>query len=182
MQPQEAIFRLSTIQDASILFEKDETFRAFQQEIRNWRWEPLQEAANSYASQTLVELSETILRLLGALQFQKTVTLIQRIIHHVLPNVTRAIAVQRGMIIRNHYVQQVQETLGVNSLWTRFYMQAAGVPIHEEASSIEARSIAALRLYQETVRLLQPVLHPEHRETIEVLLRMVDQCLDEQVT
>src|SRR5712692_6266250 len=153
--PQEAIFRLSTIQDARILLDKQGTFRAFQQETRNWRWEPLQATANHYASQVIVELSETILRTLGALQLQKTVMLVQRILLHILPGVTRAIAVQRGMLIRgNNYLQQVQETLGIDSAWTRFYMQAAGMAVNGLPLPIEARSIAALRLYQETVRLL----------------------------
>lgn len=181
--PQEAIFRLSTIRDAHILLDKDETFRAFQQETLHWRWEPLQEAANRYASQVIVELSETILRTLGALQFQRTVMLVQRIILHILPGVTKAIAVQRGILIQgNNYLQQVQETLGVNSVWTRSYMHAAGMAVDGVSTTIEARSIAAIRLYQETVRLLQPHLLPEHRETVEVLTTMVDQMLDEKIT
>lgn len=60
-------------------------------------------------------------------------------------------------------------------------MQAAGVAIDGISTSVEARSIAALRLYQETVRLLRPHLLPEHRETVEVLMNMVDLQLDEQV-
>jgi predicted nucleotidyltransferase len=181
--PQEAIFRLSTIQDARILLDKDGTFRAFQQEARNWQWEPLQEAANRYASQVIVELSETILRTLGALQFQRKVMLVQRVILHILPGVTKAIAVQRGILIRgNNYLQQVQETVGVDSVWTRTYMDAAGMAVGGIPNTTEARSIAALRLYQETVRLLQPHLLPEHRETIEVLTTLVDQMLDEKIT
>jgi len=181
--PQEAIFRLSTIQDARILLDKQGTFRAFQQEARNWRWEPLQAAANRYASQVIVELSETILRTFGALQSQKIVMLVQRILLHILPGVTRAIAVQRGMLIRgNNYLQQVQETLGMDSAWTRYYMQAAGIAVDGLPPSIEARSIAALRLYQETVSELFPHLLPEHRETVEVLMNMIDQRLDEKVT
>ncbi len=181
--PQEAIFRLSTIQDAHILLDKEGTFRAFQQEVRNWRWEPLQEAANRYASQVIVDLSETILRTLGALQAHRTVMLVQRIIHHILPNVTRAIAVQRGILIKgNSYLQQVQEALGIDSAWTRYYMQAAGIGSDGLPSPIEARSIAAIRLYQETVQLLQPYLLSEQRETVEGLLRMVDQIVDEKIT
>jgi predicted nucleotidyltransferase len=178
-QPQEAIFRITTLQDALILVDKEGVFQAFQQELRTWRWAPLQDAANRYASQQLVELSETILRLLRALRFGDTVTMIQRIMHHILPTVTETVAVQRGLLIRNRYVQHVQESVGVDSLWTKLYMHAAGVPLHEESLDLEARSQAALRLYQETVRLLYPALLTEHRETIDVLLGMVDQQLDE---
>src|SRR6266550_1500094 len=67
--PQEAIFRVSTIRQAHILLEKEGTFRAFQQEtLDNWKWEPLQLAANAYASQLLLEQSEIILKILGALR------------------------------------------------------------------------------------------------------------------
>ncbi len=180
--PQEALFRVSTIREARILLDKEGTFAAFQQEAHNWCWEVLQEAANRYVSQSMVELSETILRMLGALQFHRTVMLVQRIIHHVLPAVTRALAIQQGMLVKgNNYVQQVQETLGMDSLWTCLYMQAAGVALHGEPTTIEARAIAALRLYQETIRLLQPALLAEHQETIKDLLRRVDQRLNEQI-
>jgi predicted nucleotidyltransferase len=181
-QPQEAIFRITTLQDAIILIDKEGIFQAFQQELRDWSWEPLQERANRYVSQQLVELSETILRLLGALHVGDMVTQVQRIVHHILPTVTEAIAVQQGLLIRNHYVQQVQTFLGVDSRWTQLYMHAAGVPLSGESLALEARSRAAIRLYQETVRLLQRALLPEHQETIDVLLRMVDQQLDEQIT
>lgn len=181
--PQEAIFRLSTIQDARILLDKYGTFQAFQQETRNWRWEPLQASANHYAGQILVELSETVLRILRALQFQRATMLTQRILLHVLPGVTNAMAVQRGMLIRgNNYLQQVQETLGVDSVWTRSYMQAAGIAIEGAPSTIEARGLAALQLYRETARLLHPHLLPEHRETVEILMTIVDQRLDTKIT
>jgi predicted nucleotidyltransferase len=179
LQPQEAIFRVTTLQDALILVDKEGIFQTFQHELRSWRWEPLQDAANCYASQQLVELSETILRLLRALHFEDMVTQVQRIVHHVLPTVTDAVAVQGGLLMRNRYVQRVQEAIGADSLWTRLYMHAAGAPLHEESLALDARSRAAIRLYQETVRLLQSALVPEHRTTIDVLLRLVDQQLHE---
>lgn len=180
--PQEAIFRISTIRNAQILLDKNGIFRLFQQETLKWQWEPLQEAANHYASQVIVELSETVLRTLGALQFHRTVMLVQRIIHHILPGVAKAIAVQRGILIKgNNYLQQVQETLGFDSAWTRYYMHAAGLVVDGVPNTIEARSIAALRLYQETVRLLQPHLLLEHRETVKILMSVVDYTLDEKI-
>lgn len=174
LQPQEAIFRITTLQDALILIDKESVFQAFQQELRSWRWEPLQEAANRYASQQLVELSETVLRLLRALRFGDTLMQIQRIIHHILPTVTEAVAVQRGLLIRNRYVQRVQEAVGVDSRWTHLYMHAAGVPLQGESLSLEVRSRAALGLYQETVQLLWHALLPEHQATIDQLLWMVN--------
>jgi predicted nucleotidyltransferase len=181
--PQEAIFRISTIQDAHILLDKEGVFRAFQQEALHWRWEPLQEAANRYASQVIVELSETVLRTLGALQLQRTTMLVQRIILHILPGVTKALVVQRGIILRgSNTLQRLQETLGEDSAWTRNYMHAAGIPHDGVSNTIEARSIAALRLYQETVRFLHPYLLAEQRETVDVLMNRIDQMLQEKIT
>ncbi len=109
--------------------------------------------------------------------------LVQRVILHILPAVTKAIAVQRRLLIRgNNYLQQAQETVEVDSVWTRTYMDATGMAVGGIPNTMEARSIAALRLYQETARLPQPHLLPEHREMVEVLTTLVDQMLEEKIT
>lgn len=179
--PQEAIFRISTIRDAHILLEKDGAFRAFQQESHNWKWEPLQKAADAYASQLMVELTEVILRMLGAIRSHNTVMLVERITLHILPDIIKAVGVQRGVIASgNNYLRQVQDAIGSDSAWTNFYMRAAGIVPNETISdSIEQRGIAALHLYQETVRLLRSHFSAEHLETIETLMDMVDQALKE---
>lgn len=180
--PQEAIFRLSTIRDARILLDKEGSFRAFQQETLHWKWEPLQDAANAYASRLLVELTEVVLRTLGAVQNHNTIMLIERINLHILPAVTEAVGIQRGILATgNNYVFQIFQSLGMDSSWTRYYLDAAGSPSHVSQISLEARGVAALRLYQETVHLLRPCFSPEHFETIETLLKVVDQTLHEEV-
>lgn len=183
-QPQEALFRISTIRNACILLDKEGTFRAFQQQtLRDWRWEPLQPAADAYASQMLVELSEVILRTLGAIRYQKEVMITERILLHILPDLTKALAVQKGVLAGDgSYLLRVQETVGLQSAWTQWYMQAAGVAPQREPLSLEQRARAALRLYQETVRLLRPCLLEEHRETITTLLHLVDAFLEEKIS
>ena len=183
--PQEAIFRVSTIRDAQILIDKDGTFRTFQQQTReNWRWEPLQMAANAYASQLLSNLSEVILRTLGAVQFHRTTMLIERIYLHILPGVTEAISVQRGIVATgNNYLHQIQEHIGLDSAWTQTYREAVGALSDEHTSPpLEQRGIAALRLYQETVRLLRPHLLPDHLQTVEPLMGTINQVLHKKIT
>jgi predicted nucleotidyltransferase len=182
--PQEAVYRVSTIRDARILLEKDGSFRAFQQEVlAHWRWEPLQADANACAGQVLAELSEVILRTIGAVRFQKTTMLVERICLHILPAVTEAVGVQRGILATgNDYLHQIQETIGHDSSWTRLYMDAAGVSEKGEMPiSLKTRGIAVLHLYQETIRLLRPHLLPEHMETIEPLLGMIDEGMEETI-
>jgi predicted nucleotidyltransferase len=183
--PQEAIFRVSTIRDAQILIDKDGAFCAFQQQTReSWTWEPLQMAANAYAGQLLSNLSEVILRTLGAVQFHRTTMLIERIYLHILPAVTEAVSVQRGIVATgNTYLDQIQEHVGLDSAWTRSYREAVGVQCDEQTPpSLEQRGLAALRLYQETVRLLESHLLPDHLQTIEPLVNMINQVLHKNIT
>lgn len=181
--PREAIFRISTIRDAHILLDKENAFRAFQQEAHRWTWEPLQAAADAYTSQLMVELSEVILRTLGALRFHRAVMLVERILLHILPTVTEAIGVQRGILARgNNYLLQVQESVGRDSLWTRYYMRAAGAAFDGSSASLEERGIAALRLYQETVLLLTSHFLPGHWETIKTLIGIIDGMLSEEIS
>ncbi|GCE09139.1 nucleotidyltransferase domain-containing protein [Dictyobacter aurantiacus] len=178
--PQEAIFRVSTIRDAHILLDKEGTFRAFQDEVSHWTWDPLQADADVYASKILVELSEIILRTLGAIQRNDTTMLVERICLHILPAVMEAVGVQGGILAKgDHYLQQVQEVLGLQSNWTRYYMEAAGV--FPCSPFIRQRGIAAIRLYQETVFRLMEHIQPEHQDTINTLLTIIDHALPKKV-
>jgi len=179
--PQEAIFRVSTIRQAHILLEKEGTFRAFQQEtLDNWKWEPLQLAANAYASQLLLEQSEIILKILGAFRESDVVALVEMVMLDLLSAVTEAVAVQRGVIVGsgNSYLHQVQEAMGAKSTWTHYYMSTVG-ETNETTSplSIEKKAAAALRLYQETVQQLRPFLFSEHEQAIEPLMKMINDAL-----
>jgi predicted nucleotidyltransferase len=180
-QPQQAVLRVLTVLDAQILLDKDGAFHAFQQETQmHWSWEALQDEANAYASQLLVEQTEIILKLLRAIQETNVVMFLDMVIYDLLPNVTEALAVQRGVLVRsgNTYVRQVQETVGTDSAWIRFYLLAAGIaPNETTVLSLQERGMAALHLYRETVSLLQSSLCSEHRKTIESLLYVVEQVL-----
>lgn len=141
--PKDAIFRLSGIREAHILLDKDGAFRIFQQEAHNWRWDPLQEAANAYASQIMLELTEIVLKILRAHALHDEVALSEMLID-LLSGVTEAVAVQRGILIPggNAYFRQIQETIGLDSDWTRYHRQTAGIDINTIAS-IEKRQCCA---------------------------------------
>ncbi len=177
--PEEAIFRIQSIREARILLDKDGAFHTFQQEAGNWKWEPLQEAANVYASQLLLEQTEIILKILRAIQEPDVVVLIEMIMLDLLSDITEAVAVQQGILVKSgdSYLRQVQETVGLNSAWTHYYMSVVGESIEVPSLTIEKKGVAALRLYQETVQLLQPSLLPEHRKVIEQSMRVVEQVL-----
>ncbi len=100
-------------------------------------------------------------------------------IQELLYVLTETLAVQRGVMIQrgNGYYAQVQETAGLDSAWTRYHRMALGLdPLPEHLSPIEARGIAALRLYQETVRLLREALQPQECEVIEQAVQIIEQA------
>lgn len=179
--PEEAIFRVRGVQEARILLEKDSGFRTFQQEAMAFRWEPLQEKANAYASQLLLEQTEMVLHLQRAQALNDTIALMDMTLE-LFSGSTDAMAVQRGVLVKsgNTYYHQVQQSVGADTAWTRYHNQAAGID-PATVPSIEKRSIAALALYRETIQFLQPYLVPEHWQVIEPLLSILHQMLRKEM-
>lgn len=92
---------------------------------------------------------------------------------------TWVLAVQRGVLIEggNSYYQQVQEAAGKDSAWTRAHRLILCLePFPNHLAPVEARGIAALRLYQETARLLREALLPGDREVIEQTLQIIEEA------
>lgn len=158
--PQEAIFVVPSTREARILLDKAGLFHQLQQEARDWTWEPLQEAANRYACEIMQEQTEIALKALRAFLLQDALALAEMTLL-IFDAVTMAIAVQRGIlsISGNSYFRQVQEAVGFDSTWTRYHMLIAGIATPSQVENpVEVRGIAALRLFQETARLLHPIL------------------------
>src|SRR5579883_1667055 len=127
-QPEEAIFVVPGIREARILLEKDDAFRSFQREVLAFQWEPLQAATNRYAGQLLMDQTEIVLKLLRALRFHEQTLLAEVLMVDLVPAVTEAFVVQRGILIHNGntYFQQAQEVAGWQSTWTHAHRQAIG--------------------------------------------------------
>jgi len=180
--PERAIFVVPGIQEAHILLDKDGLFSVLQQEAKAFRWEPLQEAADAYASQLLMEQAEIVLKVLRSLSLSDVVALSDMVLD-LLSATTEAIVVQRGILVRsgNTYFHQVQEELGQNSLWTHYHLRTAGIAMKMEAiPSMEERGIAALHLYQETSQLLQPHVLSEQWKVIDGVLRVIEHALSHE--
>ena len=177
--PEEALFVVPGLREARILLDKDGAFQALQQEAKDWTWEPLQEAANSYVSNLLIEYAEWILKLLRAF-FVHDVYALSEMTLGVFSAATLAVVVQKGVLATsgNSYFRQAQEAAGWHSHWSHYHRLIAGIDgeMGQEASA-EARGIAALRLYQETVQLLRPALHAEQRDVLEQTIAVIEHAL-----
>ena len=182
IQPERAIFAIPGVREACILLDKQGEFHKFQQEAWQWTWEPLQTAADAYASQLLVEQTEIALKLLRALALHDSLAL-SEMITELFVAVTDAVAVQRGVLVRsgNTYFHQVQEAVGQQSDWVRYHTCIAGAGTH--ALSLREQGQQMLHLYQETAQLLRKAINPGHWDVIKQTLSTLKQHLsDEEIS
>jgi hypothetical protein len=93
---------------------------------------------------------------------------------------TEVVAVQRGVLVKSEstYYRQVQAAVGPDSDWAVCHRWAIGVDsVATQGSLVLTQAIAALRLYQETVRLLRPVLHQDHLAVTEQTIQVIDEAI-----
>lgn len=174
-RPEEAIFVIPSIREARVLIDKEEQFAKLQQKAQLWTWEPLQAAANDYAGEIMMIQAEIVHKTLRAIQLKDELALSEMILLLFLA-VTDALTVQHGILAKsgNTYFQQIQESIGLDSLWTHYHTLLAGV---KGELSLKEKSIIALRLYQETARLLLPNLYPQHLTVVEQTVAIIEQAL-----
>ncbi len=179
--PNRAIWVVNGYRGARVLLDRNGTIQALMREIEAFRWEPLQHAANDYAGASLAGSSEAVHKLLGYLSDGNDLAL-ALMTTNLLWNLTDIVAVQRGVLVESDrtYYRQVQESVGLDSAWTRYHNIAAGVaPVPGEAQSTPARlrGRAALALYKETLSLLEGVIAPPYWETASQAVRIARKVL-----
>src|ERR671932_747237 len=175
-RPEHAVLYVAGLRQARILLDREGAFRAFQQELENFSWTPLQEAANSYASSAMMHLAEVAHKVLSALVRGGRMSLFEAT-SGLWYALTQAVAVQRGVLaVSSHtHMRQVREAGGENPPGARDHWVVAASDVHAaRATSVEARAIAALCLYRETVALLRPVIRLEHGEVEEQTVVMIE--------
>lgn len=177
-KPEVAIWVVPSMRECKILLDKENAFAAFQQSLASFRWAALQQEANAYASMRLLLFTEYVHKALGTLLGKNELALAYSI-EELLFVLTEALAVQRGVLIQrgNSYYSQTQEAAGLDSSWTRYHRMILGLePLPAYLSPIEARGIAALRLYQETFQILHDALQPQDRKVIEQTVQIIEQA------
>jgi predicted nucleotidyltransferase len=176
-RPERAIFIVSGFR--RILLDKDGSVGRLMREIETFNWEPLQKAADSYASFGMMIDAEQVHKILSEMLKHDDLALTYAT-SKMLSSLTEAVAVQRGVLVKNDstYYQQVQEALGLDSRWTRYHRLASGVDvIAADGRPVRTRGIAALNLYRETIALLRPAMQTNHLELAEQALRVIDEAL-----
>lgn len=174
-RPEEAIFAVPGLRQVRVLLDRDGSLGRLRREAESFTWEPLQAAADEYASYNLMGCAEEAHKILTGLFASDESTLAYANLGLYL-GMVKAIAVQRGVLINsdNTYFQQVQDAAGRDSEWTRWFRLSAGLDRGmEHLPPAKAQGIAGLRLYCETAALLRPVLRPEHAEVVEKTLAAI---------
>ena len=176
-RPQDAIMVVPALRQARVLLDKDGSLDRLKREATQFSWEPLREAADEYASYSLMGYAEEVHKVLTGLIARDEPTALYGTIGLVL-GLAKAVAVQRGLLIRseNSMFHQVQDAVGQRSSWTNEFRLASGLDAGPEAAPpVEARGLAGLRLYEETALLLRHVLRPHHLQVVEKTLATISE-------
>jgi len=176
-RPERAIFIVSGFR--RVLLDKDGSVGRLMREIKTFKWEPLQKAADSYASFGMMIYVEQVHKILSEI-FKHDDLALSYATSKLLSSLTEAVAVQRGVLVKNDstYYQQVQEAIELDSAWTRYHRLASGVDVvAADDRPVRMRGIAALNLYRETIALLRPAMHSDHLEVAGQAIRVIDEAL-----
>lgn len=174
MQPEKAIFIVPALQRAHIVLDQTGAFAEFQAQLAQFSWEPLQEAAHQFAGATLASQAETVHKILSGLirgtgLYEPTVVLTL--------DVTLVMAVHRGVLVESaaSYMGQVRESVGTDSIWSAYHRVATSECHDGEISpAVPQQARAAIRLYRETFRLIEPTMLPDCRDLAAATVQVID--------
>jgi predicted nucleotidyltransferase len=174
-RPEQAVFYLIGLRDARLLIDRNNQFARFQDELRAFDWDPLQQAADDYVSASLVGMAEVAHKLLSARARGDSLSIFEgaRALWYEL---TRLMVIGRGMPVESsaRYLTQAQEAAGVDSAWTHWHRAAAGI---DAPPTNEQRGSAALRLYVESIAAFAPSMTPHHRRTVQETVSIIERAL-----
>jgi predicted nucleotidyltransferase len=172
VRPEKALFIVAS--PRHILLDKDGSVTKLIQDIAAFRWEPLQLAANKYASFQMMLAAEQVHKILSEI-LRRDDMAISYATTKLLSWLTEIVAVYCGVLIKSDsvYYQQVQATVGPTSIWTRYHRIVAGLDmLPANVSPIKVKAVAGLHLYQETITLLQSTMQLEHLAVAEQSMRV----------
>jgi hypothetical protein len=179
--PNRAIWVVNGYRGAKILMDTDGSIQGLMRDIEAFSWEPLRQAANNYAGASLVGSAEAVHKLLGDLALGNDLA-ISLMTTNLLWSLTDLVAVQRGVLVKSDrtYYRQVQESVGLESAWTRYHNIAAGVvqeSLAQQGTPARSRAKAVLALYRETLALVESFITPNHRDTARQAVLVLSEVL-----
>ena len=109
-RPQDAIWAVQGLRQSRILLDRDGSLRRLKQAAMEFTWEPLQSAANEYASYGVMGYAEEVSKVLGGLLRGDDSAVLYGTLGLCL-GLTKAILIQRGVLLEseNSYFSQAQD-------------------------------------------------------------------------
>jgi predicted nucleotidyltransferase len=170
--PCRAIWAVPGLLGMKIVLDKDGSIAAIQKAAQEFKWAPLQSAADEYAAEQVMGNAEEAHKILNGLARGHESTVLYAT-WGLLKNMLEAVAVQRGIMIvsENRYFDLIQDSMGRDSKWTATFRTAWGLdPV---SSQYQTRGAAALKLYTLTAKLFDALLPEKHREVVKTTLRLI---------
>jgi hypothetical protein len=170
--PARAIWAVPGLQGMKIVLDKDGSLTALQKAAQDFRWAPLQPAADNYAAEQVMGCAEEVHKVLNGLARGHESTVLYAV-WGLIKHLPAAVMVQRGLLMtsENQYFDRIQESVGRDSKWVAEFRRAWG--LDSASSQYQARGAAALRLYRLTAAMLDPVIPEVHREVINRTVRLI---------
>ena len=158
-----------------VLVDKDGSVKQLLQELASFDWACLEQQAREYVSFQVAMLAEQAHKLLSVWSQNNSLALSYATTKLLLA-LTEVMMVRFGVLIKNDssYYQQVEQAVGLTSTWTGLHQQVTGAQTH---AAMPERAQQVLHLYQETVKLAQPVMQPRHLAVAEQAARIIDDAL-----
>jgi hypothetical protein len=173
--PEQAIWTIPALRQLCILLDKDGSVAALKETAAKATWEPLQAAADAYASRELSGYAEEIHKILGGLaQRDESKTLYA--VWGLTRGLSNALLTQRGVLIstENAYIDFAQNAAGRTSGWTRQFRLAIGLdPLLPGEPAFVGYGVAGLHLYRETVAIFRHILSPEDADVVNQTLEII---------
>lgn len=162
--PERAIWAVPAFRDMRILLDHDRQLAALKEEAETFEWSALRDEAERSERRRLEASAEYVHKIRAAIERRDEGAALHAA-GALVGRCTRAIVTARGIFVRteNEYYRKAQEAAGPE--WTKRHRHCFGLawdgPVALDAS---AQALAAVRLYEETVRVLDDILDAEARE------------------
>jgi len=158
-----------------VLLDKDGSVKELLQEIASFNWVALEQQAREYVSFQGAVLAESAHKILS-LWWQNNHLALSYATAQLLLALTEVMMVRYGVRIKNDgtYYQQVQQAVGLTSTWTTLHQLLTGV---QTQAPMQERAQHVLHLYQETVKLAQPMMQANHFAVAEQAVQIIDEAL-----
>jgi predicted nucleotidyltransferase len=176
--PQKAIWAVPGLRQMRILLDKDGSISTLKEAAVKFTWEPLQAAADAYASWNLSGFAEEIYKILAGLA-ERNESKALNATAGLTYGLTTSILVLHGVLLptENAFLDLAQAAAGWKSNWTRQFRLANALdPLPAGEPPYISRGVAGLHLYRETASLLQSILRPEDAEVIHRTMEIISEA------